>query len=159
MTVAEMFIVCHTCIAIADNLNAIGLTDSKSVSEVWKQHPHQSIPKRNLLSVLPIMHVVIAPSHMHPAEPCSLLETPSAKLAGIKSTGDSDVRVVKPSITRQSLLGNQEDTITSSKAEGKETDQLMLEMTITPSVMRSMLHEWHSTQSQTLNGHPLITTT
>ena len=36
--------VCHSHIALADNLNVVGLTGSKSVSEVWKQHAHQPLP-------------------------------------------------------------------------------------------------------------------
>ena len=43
-TMAKMLKVCHTHIAIADNLNKMGLPGSKAVSEVWKQYPYQPIP-------------------------------------------------------------------------------------------------------------------
>ena len=39
-TTAKMLKVCHTHIAIADNLNAMNLIGSKSVSEVQGQHLH-----------------------------------------------------------------------------------------------------------------------
>ena len=76
-TSAKMLKVCHTHIAIADNLNAMGLTGSKCVNEVWKQQPCQPMPQKShpLLLVTPNIPVVTAPSHMHLEDPPAPLKT------------------------------------------------------------------------------------
>ena len=85
---AKMAEVYHTVFANADNLNAIGLTGSKSVSEFWKQYFHLQRPQKTLLPVFSNNHVVIASSHMHLAEHPLPLKTPLAKVADTRASGD-----------------------------------------------------------------------
>ena len=78
---------------------------------------------QTLLLVLPNTPMVIAPSHMHLADPPALLKTPPAKAVDAKTTDNPDARVVKPPDNRRwSLLGDPQHIITRQKAKDKKTD-------------------------------------
>ena len=79
---AKMLETCRNHIAIADNLNAMGLR-SKTVNAVnkWEQKTSVSIPKtstENIGNPRTNMHVGIAQNSMHLAEPPALPRTPHA---------------------------------------------------------------------------------
>ena len=91
---AKVLEVCHTHIAIAYNLNAMGLNGSKSRrgQEAISQ-PDNTI--KTSTTGITKTHALIAPSHINPAKPPGLLKNPPAKVADARATGSPGSKVVE----------------------------------------------------------------
>ena len=96
-TTAKMLKTCRTHIAIADNLNAMGLR-SKTAYAVnkWRQwpqsHPQQQQQKHQTPRTN--MHVGIALSPMHLTEPPAMPRTPHTNHVAELATGTSDAKAL-----------------------------------------------------------------
>ena len=146
-----------------NNLNAMVLTSSGSVSEVQKQCPLQSIPwQPPTTGAAQHSSGNCTKSHIPGRASCPA-RTPSANVVDVRTTGSPDGIIVEPSnIKWQSLKGDLQYTVVSDEAENKKTKNkgytVAVGMTITPSDMKLVLLDWHSVDPHLPNGQTLINT-
>ena len=125
-----MLELCHTHIAISDNMNVMGLTGSKTVnlSATRNNSTNDNGPSSRSLTlpVLFSMHVVTAQNHMHQADLHAPLRILCVLVVAIQATGSYAVGAVvahKPPSNQKALRRSK--VATAATAGNVDTDKQM----------------------------------